>query len=288
MEKVDEKIFIRIAEALERLSPPRETFGNLNEANSYLWKTFPDRLIPSHKNSQITMDLLVGIDGIKKQVLRNTVQFAKGFSANNTLLWGARGTGKSSLVKSVHKMVNDDFPSLKLVEIQKDDLNSLDRLLSLLSNVEINHRYIIFCDDLSFSEENDQYKTLKILLEGGVLEKPENVLFYSTSNRKHLIARHMIDNEQSTEISPSEAIEEKVSLSDRFGLVLGFYPCSQKSYLEMIFLYKTVFDIPLDKKELFRDAIEWQQTRGGRSGRIAWQYIIDLAGRLEVPLKRIK
>ena len=275
MEKVDEKIFIRIAEALERLSPPRETFGNLNESNSYLWKAFPDRLIPTHKNSQITMDLLVGIDEIKKQVLRNTVQFAKGFSANNTLLWGARGTGKSSLVKSVHKMVNDNFPSLKLVEIQKDDLKSLDRLLSLLSNLEINHRYIIFCDDLSFSEENDEYKTLKILLEGGVLEK-------------HLIARQMIENEQSTEISPSESIEEKVSLSDRFGLVLGFYPCSQKSYLEMIFLYKTVFDIPLDKKELFRDAIEWQQTRGGRSGRIAWQYIIDLAGRLEVPLERIK
>ena len=288
MDKVDEKIFIRIAEALERLSPPRKTFENLNEASSYLWKASPDRLILAHKNSQITMDLLVGIEGIKKQVLRNTVQFAKGFSANNTLLWGARGTGKSSLVKSVHKVVNDDYPSLKLVEIQKDDLNSLDRLLSLLSNLEINHRYIIFCDDLSFSEENNEYKTLKILLEGGVLEKPENVLFYSTSNRKHLIARQMIENEQSTEISPSEAIEEKVSLSDRFGLVLGFYPCSQESYLEMIFLYKTVFDIPVDKKELFRGAIEWQQTRGGRSGRIAWQYIIDLAGRLEVPLERIK
>ena len=288
MDKVDEKIFIRIAEALERLSPPRKTFENLNEASSYLWKASPDRLIPAHEKPQITMDLLVGIEGIKKQVLRNTVQFAKGFSANNTLLWGARGTGKSSLVKSVHKMVNDDFPSLKLVEIQKDDLNSLDRLLSLLSNLEINHRYIIFCDDLSFSEENNEYKTLKILLEGGVLEKPENVLFYSTSNRKHLIARQMIENEQSTEISPSEAIEEKVSLSDRFGLVLGFYPCSQESYLEMIFLYKTVFDIPVDKKELFRGAIEWQQTRGGRSGRIAWQYIIDLAGRLEVPLERIK
>ena len=288
MEKVDEKIFIRIAEALERLSPPRETFGTLNEASSYLWRSSPDRLIPVSKNSQITLDLLVGIEEIKKKVLSNTVQFAKGFSANNTLLWGARGTGKSSLVKSVHKMVNDDFPSLKLVEIQKDDLNSLDRLLSLLSNLEINHRVIIFCDDLSFSEENDEYKTLKILLEGGVLEKPENILFYSTSNRKHLIARQMIENEQSTEISPSEAIEEKVSLSDRFGLVLGFYPCSQESYLEMIFLYKTVFDIPLDKKELFRGAIEWQQTRGGRSGRIAWQYIIDLAGRLEVPLERIK
>ena len=288
MDKVDEKIFIRIAEALERLSPPRKTFENLNEASSYLWKASPDRLIPAHEKPQITMDLLVGIEGIKKQVLRNTVQFAKGFSANNTLLWGARGTGKSSLVKSVHKMVNDDFPSLKLVEIQKDDLNSLDRLLSLLSNLEINHRYIIFCDDLSFSEENNEYKTLKILLEGGVLEKPENVLFYSTSNRKHLIARQMIENEQSTEISPSEATEEKVSLSDRFGLVLGFYPCSQESYLEMIFLYKTVFDIPLDEKELFRDAIEWQQTRGGRSGRVAWQYIIDLAGRLEVPLERIK
>ena len=288
MDKVDEKIFLRIAEALERLSPPRETFGNLNEASSYLWKDSPDRLIPVHKNSQITMDLLVGIEEIKKQVLRNTVQFAKGFSANNTLLWGARGTGKSSLVKSVHKMVNDDFPSLKLVEIQKDDLNSLNRLLELLCNLKINHRYIVFCDDLSFPEENSEYKTLKILLEGGVLEKPENVLFYSTSNRKHLIARQMIENEQSTEISPSEAIEEKVSLSDRFGLVLGFYPCSQESYLEMIFLYKTVFDIPLDKKELFRDAIEWQQIRGGRSGRIAWQYIIDLAGRLEVPLKRFK
>ncbi len=288
MDKIDEKIFIRIAEALERLSPPIETFGNLDDASSYLWKTSPDRLIPVKKKSHITMDLLVGIDGLKNQILRNTVQFAKGFSANNVLLWGARGTGKSSLVKSVHKMVSAEFTSLKLVEIQKDNLDSLDRLLFLLSNLDIRYRYIIFCDDLSFSEENNEYKTLKILLEGGVLEKPENLLFYSTSNRKHLIARKMIENEQSTEISPSESIEEKVSLSDRFGLVLGFYPCSQESYLEMILIYKNAFDIPLAKEDLFRDAIEWQQTRGGRSGRIAWQYIVDLAGRLEVPLVKDK
>ena len=286
MSKLNDETLLRIAEALERISPPQSSFGDLNEADTFLWKSTPDRLISIHQESNITFDLLVGIEGAKDQVLKNTLHFAKGFVANNVLLWGARGTGKSSLVKSVHKMVAAEFRSLKLVEIQRDDLGSLDRLLSILANIESDNRYIVFCDDLSFSGEDDEYKTLKILLEGGVVEKPENIVFYSTSNRKHLISREMVENEKSSAISPYESVEEKVSLSDRFGLVVGFYPCGQDQYLEMILLYRNAFNIPIEKEKMFRDAIEWQQTRGARSGRVAWQYIIDLAGRLQVPLKK--
>ena len=286
MHKLDENIFLRIAEALERMSPPKDSFGDLTKANSYLWKSNPDRLIAIYECSEITLDLLVGIDGVKTQVLNNTVQFAKGFTANNILLWGARGTGKSSLVKSVHQEVASKFSNLKLIEIQREDLFSLDRLLSILAGIRSDHRYIVFCDDLSFSGEDKEFKNLKTLLDGGVVEKPENVLVYSTSNRKHLISREMIENENSAGIAPSEATEEKVSLSDRFGLVLGFYPCTQKSYLEMILLYRDAFNIPIDKKKLLQDAIEWQQTRGSRSGRVAWQYILDLAGKLRIPLEK--
>ena len=286
MSKSNDKTLLRIAEALERISPPKCSFGDLNEANTFLWKPTPDRLISINQESNITFDLLVGIEGAKDQVLKNTRHFAKGFVANNVLLWGARGTGKSSLVKSVHKMVAAEFRSLKLVEIQRDDLGSLDRLLSVLANIQPDNRYIVFCDDLSFSGEDDEYKTLKILLEGGVVEKPANIVFYSTSNRKHLISREMVENEKSSAISPYESVEEKVSLSDRFGLVVGFYPCGQDQYLEMILLYRNAFNIPIEKEKIFRDAIEWQQTRGARSGRVAWQYIIDLAGRLQVPLKK--
>ena len=286
MSKLNDETLLRIAEALERISPPQSSFGDLNEADTFLWKSTPDRLISIHQESNITFDLLVGIEGAKDQVLKNTLHFAKGFVANNVLLWGARGTGKSSLVKSVHKMVAAEFRSLKLVEIQRDDLGSLDRLLSILANIESDNRYIVFCDDLSFSGEDDEYKTLKILLEGGVVEKPSNIVFYSTSNRKHLISREMVENEKSSAISPYESVEEKVSLSDRFGLVVGFYPCGQDQYLEMILLYRNAFNIPIEKEKMFRDAIEWQQTRGARSGRVAWQYIIDLAGRLRVPLKK--
>ena len=287
MDHPNEKILMRIAEALERISPPKRFFEDLTEANSYLWKRDPDRLIPIRKASNITLDLLVGIEGIKNQVLKNTYQFAKGFMANNVLLWGARGTGKSSLVKSVHQRVVTDFTNLKLVEIQRDDLSSLDHLLSILSDINSDHRYIVFCDDLSFASNDNDYKTLKTVLEGGLVEKPENIIFYSTSNRKHLVSRKMVENEQSSGISPYEAVEEKVSLSDRFGLVLGFYPCSQKQYLEMILLYRDAFNIPIEKEILFTGAIEWQQTRGARSGRVAWQYILDLAGQLQITLDKV-
>jgi len=285
MDKANEKILVRIAEALERLSPPGDVSGNLTEANSYLWKSNPDRLIPINKITNIRLDLLIGIAGAKKKILKNTTQFAKGYPANNVLLWGSRGTGKSSLVKSAYQVVASEFKVLKLIEIQREDIGSLDRLLVVLNNIEIDNRYIIFCDDLSFSREDKEYKTLKILLEGGLIEKPENVVFYSTSNRKHLISREMIENESARGISPTEAIEEKVSLSDRFGLVLGFYPCTQDQYLEMISLYRDTFNLPIDKEQMFKQAIEWQQIRGSRSGRVAWQYILNLAGTLEIPLE---
>ncbi len=284
MDHSNEKVFLRIAEALERISPPEKPLTDLKEGNSYIWKSHPDRLIPMHADSKISLNLLVGIEEVKKQLLKNTLQFSKGFPGNNVLLWGARGTGKSSLVKAVHQIVSKEFTDLKLVEIQRDDLRSLDRLLSILALVGQGHKYVIFCDDLSFVGEDNEYKILKTLLEGGIVEKPDNVLFYATSNRKHLIAREMVENEQSVGISSSEAIEEKVSLSDRFGLVLGFYPCSQKQYLEMVLLYRDAFNIPIGKEQLYEDAIEWQQARGARSGRVAWQYILNLAGRLEVSL----
>ena len=285
MDKINEKILIRIAEALERLSPPKQKFDNLDGSSTYLWKSNPDELTSIYGDYNVKLNLLVGIDGPKNKILRNTSQFAKGFSANNVLLWGSRGTGKSSLVKSVHQAIASEFKMLKLVEIRGHDLGSLNRLLNILSNIRSDYRYIIFCDDLSFSKDDNDYKTLKVLLEGGIIEKPKNVIFYATSNRKHLIARKMIENENSSAISPSEAIEEKVSLSDRFGLVLGFYPCSQDQYLEMILLYRDAFNIPIDKIQLFKGAIEWQQARGSRSGRVAWQYILNIAGSLGIPLE---
>jgi len=214
--------------------------------------------------------------------LQNTLQFAQGFGANNALLWGARGMGKSSLVKAVHEHVCANGHLLKIVELQREDLPSVSRLLNHLRASK--HRFLLFCDDLSFSHDDQNYKSLKAVLDGGIEGRPENVLFYATSNRRHLMPRDMIENERSSAISPSEAVEEKVSLSDRFGLWLGFHPCTQDEYLDMINGYCAAYGVSVDTETLRSEAIEWQATRGARSGRVAWQFFVDLAGRSGVSL----
>ena len=216
--------------------------------------------------------------------MQNTLQFAKGHVANNALLWGARGMGKSSLVKAIHGAVLAQGFDVKIVELQREDLPSVARLLNILRSAQ--HRFILFCDDLSFSHDDQHYKSLKAVLDGGIEGRPENVLFYATSNRRHLMPRDMIENERSQAINPSEAVEEKVSLSDRFGLWLGFHPCTQDEYLEMINGYCTAYNLQIDPDELRAQAIEWQATRGARSGRVAWQFFVDLAGRSGLSLRQ--
>ncbi|WP_425425922.1 ATP-binding protein [Alloyangia pacifica] len=246
-------------------------------ADAFVWHTEPDRLEPVPQVNRIDLKLLVGIDRSRDTLLSNTLQFARGLPANNALLWGARGMGKSSIVKAVHAEVRTQGQDLKLVELQREDLPSVGRLLNLLRGAP--HRFVLFCDDLSFSHDDQHYKSLKAVLDGGIEGRPENVLFYATSNRRHLMPRDMIENERSTSINPSEAVEEKVSLSDRFGLWLGFHPCSQDEYLAMIRGYCTEHGVEIDDETLWAEAIEWQATRGARSGRVAWQYFLDLAGR---------
>ena len=226
--------------------------------------------------------MLVGIDRARDTLLVNTVQFAEGLPANNALLWGARGMGKSSLVKAVHGKVNADYPILKVVEVQREDLPSIGRCLNLLRGRP--ERFIMYCDDLSFGNDDAHYKSLKAVLDGGIEGRPDNVVLYATSNRRHLMPRDMIENEQATAISAGEAVEEKVSLSDRFGLWLGFHPCDQDDYLTMIRGYCDAHGVPIDDETLRAEAIEWQMTRGSRSGRVAWQYFTDLAGRKGVKL----
>ena len=283
MNNSNEKYLRRIADALERISPPVLDLNSLEKNNLYLWKTKPDRLVAVASNYNFELDILIGIDHPKDMLLKNTLKFANGYPANNVLLWGARGTGKSSLIKLIHNKISKDFSSLKLIQIQKDNISSLDRLFDMLMKINKNYNYIIFCDDLSFANENDDYKILKVLLDGGLIEKPNNVVFYCTSNRKHLIPREM--NENLSAISPSEVTEEKVSLSDRFGLILGFYPVSQDQYLQMVLSYKKTFNIPINEEKITKEAIEWQQTRGARSGRVAWQFIIHLVGKYKISLK---
>jgi hypothetical protein len=274
----------RIADALERISPLPINYKNLDKSNLFLWKTNPDRLVFLENDYALSLDLLIGVNYNKEQLYKNTLQFAKGFPANNVLLWGARGTGKSSLIKLTHTEISNSHNFLKLVQIQRKDISSMDRLLSILKDLNKEYNFIIYCDDLSFSDENDDYKTLKVLLDGGLVEKPRNVIFYCTSNRKHLIPREMVENAFSSSISPAEVIEEKISLSDRFGLILGFYPFSQEQYLEMVLNYKNKFKIPISDNKIIKEAIEWQQTRGARSGRVAWQFIMFLAGKYEILL----
>jgi uncharacterized protein len=278
----------RIATALERLAPPRAAAADFNAADAFIWH--PDgRLAPVARVNRVEMSLLKGIDRVRDVLVENTERFAKGLPANNALLWGARGMGKSSLVKATHAGVNAHLGSgkssrpLKLIEIHREDIDSLPALMALTRGSP--HRFIVFCDDLSFDAEDTTYKSLKAVLEGGIEGRPDNVIFYATSNRRHLMSRDMMENERSTAINPGETVEEKVSLSDRFGLWLGFHRCSQDEYLAMVDGYVTHYKIPARGEALHREALEWSTTRGSRSGRVAWQFVQDLAGRLGVALK---
>ena len=273
----------RIAEALERLAPEGARFSLPVEAEAFVWHADSATCLAVAKINRIPLGLLCGIDLQIDKLLENTRRFAQGLPANNALLWGARGTGKSSLVKACHAEISAEDRKqgrspVALVEIHREDIPSLPQLLDRLRGAE--RRCILFCDDLSFDQEDTSYKSLKAVLEGGVEGRPENVIFYATSNRRHLMARDMIDNERSTAINPSEAVEEKVSLSDRFGLWLGFHNADQATYFAMVEGYARHFDLGLDEEELRRRANEWSVTRGARSGRVAWQFIQDLAGEL--------
>ena len=272
----------RIAAALERMAPPPAPAPDWHAATAFVWHADPDRLAPVDRVNRVDLSLLHGVDRSRDTLLANTAQFARGLPANNALLWGARGMGKSSLVKAVHAACLADAPDLKLVEVQREDLGSIGRLLTLLRAAPV--RVILFCDDLSFSHDDHHYKSLKAVLDGGVEGRPDNVIFYATSNRRHLMPRDMIENERSSAINPSEAVEEKVSLSDRFGLWLGFHPCSQDEYLAMIRGYCAAHGVNVPEAQLVAEAIEWQATRGSRSGRVAWQFFCDLAGRQGVAL----
>lgn len=271
------EVLTRIAEALERMNPAPDAAPDFSAADAFVWQTGPDRLAPVAQVNGVKLDLLLDIDRSRDTLLSNTRQFADGLPANNALLWGARGMGKSSLVKAVHRAVLAEGKSLKLVEIQREDLPSIARLLTWLR--ETDHRVVLFCDDLSFSHDDQHYKSLKAVLDGGIEGRPDNVIFYATSNRRHLMPRDMIENERSSAINPAEAVEEKVSLSDRFGLWLGFHPCSQDAFLAMIRGYCDAHGLSIDDATLRAEAIEWAATRGARSGRVAWQFFTDLAGR---------
>ncbi|KQI68768.1 AAA family ATPase [Loktanella sp. 3ANDIMAR09] len=272
----------RIAAALERLRPGPAVAPDFSAANAFVWQADPDRLVPVDRVSRVDVDLLVGIDRSRDTLLENTRRFAEGLPANNALLWGARGMGKSSLVKAVHGKLNASHPQLKIIEIQREDLPSISRCLHLLRGAEA--QFILFCDDLSFSHDDAHYKSLKAVLDGGIEGRPDNVVLYATSNRRHLMPREMIENERATAITPGEAVEEKVSLSDRFGLWLGFHACDQDQFLTMIRGYCESYGIAIDDATLRAEAIEWQATRGSRSGRVAWQYFTDLAGRRGVAI----
>jgi predicted AAA+ superfamily ATPase len=269
----------RVADALERLAPPANPATDIAAADAFVWHAERQWLEPVTAINRVDLDLLRGIDRVRDILLDNTKRFASGFSANNVLLWGARGTGKSSLVKAVHGEINRTRPgALVLVEIHREDIPSLPLLLAKLR--QCGRRCLLFCDDLSFDQEDMSYKSLKAVLDGGIEGRPENVLLYATSNRRHLMARDMIDNERSTAIHPGEAVEEKVSLSDRFGLWLGFHNCDQDTYQAIVRGYARRYGLDVADEQLHAEANEWSITRGARSGRVAWQYISDLAGRL--------
>jgi uncharacterized protein len=285
----DEKALLerldRLAAALDRLAPPAPAAPDFSRAEAFVWQAEPEAFLPvAHVNRQ-PLALLKGIDRAAEQLLDNTRRFAKGLPANNALLWGARGMGKSSLVKAAQAEVRKELglgakgkPDLKLVEIHREDIASLPPCLAHLRAAK--DRFIVFCDDLSFDKDDTSYKSLKAVLEGGIEGRPDNVVFYATSNRRHLMPRDMMENERSTAINPSEAVEEKVSLSDRFGLWLGFHNASQDEYLDMVRSYATHHKLKIKDADMVREALEWSMTRGARSGRVAWQYIQDLAGRL--------
>ncbi|WP_158802264.1 MULTISPECIES: ATP-binding protein [unclassified Acidisoma] len=274
-------LLTRIAQALERLAPPPPAAPDLTLADGFVWQPRPPALVPVPRISRVALDLIRGVDRQKEAMLENTTRFARGLPANNAMLWGARGMGKSSLVKAAHAAVNAETPgTLKLIEIHREDIRTLPDLLNLLRGRP--ERCVILCDDLSFEREDADYKALKSVLDGGIEGRPDNVLFYATSNRRHLMPRDMIDNERSTAINPGEAVEEKVSLSDRFGLWIGFHNCDQPTFFAMVEGYSEALALPIEPEALRAGAVEWSVTRGGRSGRVAWQYIQDLAGRLGV------
>ncbi len=284
--------FARIAAALDRLAPAASPKPDFTAADAFAWHPEGRRLAPVARVNRVEMSLLKGIDRVRDLLVENTERFARGLPANNALLWGARGMGKSSLVKAVHAAVNAARAGgkgashpLKLVEIHREDIESLPDLMALMRAAP--YRFIVFCDDLSFEAEDTSYKSLKAVLEGGIEGRPDNVVFYATSNRRHLMARDMLENERSTAINPGEVVEEKVSLSDRFGLWLGFHRCSQDEYLAMVEGYVAYYRIAFTGEKLSREALEWATTRGARSGRVAWQYVQDLAGRLGVLLAEV-
>jgi uncharacterized protein len=278
----------RIAASLDRLAPRPPAAPDFAAADAFVWHPQGHQLAPVPRVNRVDMSLLQGIERVRDLLLENTERFARGLPANNALLWGARGMGKSSLVKAVHahvaaKVAAKDGHGLKLVEIHREDIESLPDLMTLLRASP--SRFIVFCDDLSFDTDDTSYKSLKAVLEGGIEGRPDNVMFYATSNRRHLMPREMMENERSTAINPGEAVEERVSLSDRFGLWLGFHRCSQDEYLAMVEGYVRHYGIPIGSEDLRRETLEWATTRGSRSGRVAWQYVQDLAGRLGVPLE---
>ncbi len=280
----------RIAGALERLAPRAPEPPCFAAADAFSWHPDERRLVPVAHVNRVEMSLLKGIDRLRDVLLENTQRFARGLPANNALLWGARGMGKSSLVKAVHAAVNVAHAQrktsdglLKLIEIHREDIESLPDLMVLMRGAP--YRFIVFCDDLSFEAEDTSYKSLKAMLEGGIEGRPDNVVFYATSNRRHLMSRDMMENERSSAINPGEAVEEKVSLSDRFGLWLGFHRCSQDEFLAMVDGYVAHYRIAHPREKTHREALEWATTRGARSGRVAWQYVQDLAGRLGVKLE---
>jgi predicted AAA+ superfamily ATPase len=282
--------FERIADALERLAGGIPETPRFAAADAFSWHPDERRLAPVANVNRVEMSLLKGIDRVRDVLLENTERFARGLPANNALLWGARGMGKSSLVKAVHAQVNVAHARgkggngpLKLIEIHREDIESLPDLMALMRGAP--YRFIVFCDDLSFEAEDTSYKSLKAMLEGGIEGRPDNVVFYATSNRRHLMARDMMENERSTAINPGEAVEEKVSLSDRFGLWLGFHRCSQDEFLQMVDGYVAHYRIAHPREKTHPEALEWATTRGARSGRVAWQYVQDLAGRLGVKLE---
>lgn len=278
----------RIAAAVERTAPPVAAAPDFTEADAFVWHPQGARLSPVAHVNRVELALLKGIDRMRDTLIENTERFARALPANNALLWGARGMGKSSLVKATHAAVNAGIArktsrgALKLIEIHREEIESLPDLMTLLRGAP--YRFIVFCDDLSFEGDDTSYKSLKAVLEGGIEGRPDNVILYATSNRRHLMARDMMENERATAINPGEAVEEKVSLSDRFGLWLGFHRCSQDEYLAMVEAYVAHFRIPIKREALRNEALEWATTRGARSGRVAWQYVQDVAGRLGVRL----
>jgi len=276
-----ERVQTRIAEALERLAPGAVANAAPSSGDAFVWEPAQGGLVSVAEVAGIPLALLKGIDAARDTLLENTRRFADGLPANNALLWGARGMGKSSLVKAAHGAVNEKRKGagrLVLVEIHREEIASLPVLLRMLRASR--RRFLLYCDDLSFDKDDTSYKSLKAALEGGIEGRPSNVLFYATSNRRHLMPRDMMDNERATAINPGEAVEEKVSLSDRFGLWLGFHNCGQDDYLAMIDSYAAHFGLKMDRETLLARALEWSATRGARSGRVAWQFIQDVAGEL--------